>query len=147
MEHEDIIPEGLEGKTEEERQQIIKRWEHLHDLKQAILDGKMPEERDQLPEIEKELSEASKQLEPREPVPESGVLYKDGKQYVLCPRCGTFVHITKDRVDEVVWEFEEKAEEPVPAEAAEDDWKTSAYLIRSINCPVCKWGLGLPEEQ
>ena len=144
MEHEDIIPEGLEGKTEEERQQIIKRWEHLHDLKQAILDGKMPEERDRLPEIERELSQVSKQLEPREPVPESGVLYKDGKQYVLCPRCGTFVHITKDRVDEVVWEFKEKAEEPVPAE---DDWKTSAYLIRSINCPVCKWGLGLPEEQ
>jgi len=137
MEHEDIIPEGLESKTEKERQEIIEHWEHLHDLKQDILNGKMPEEQHRLPEIEKEMSELSKQLEPREPVPGSSLLIKDGKQYILCPRCGTFVHITKDRIDEVVWALEE---------ASEDQRKRDKYLIRSINCPVCKWGLGLPED-
>ena len=137
MEYEDIIPEGLEGKTETERQKIIKRWEHLHDLKQAILEGKMPEAQHQLPEVEEEMSQVSKQLAPREPVPESGVLFKDGKQYILCPRCGTFVHITKGRINELALEFKETPEE---------NRAVDKYLIRSITCPVCKWGLGLPEE-
>jgi len=136
MKYEDLIPEGLEGKSEEEWGKIIKRWEDLHDLKQDILDGKRPEEQPQLPEIERELSDINKQLEPREPVPESGILVKDGKQYILCPRCGTFVNIAKDRIDEVIWAFE-----AAPA----DKRGTESYLIRSINCPVCKWGLGLPE--
>jgi len=136
MEYEDLIPEGLEGKSEEERGKIIKRWEDLHDLKQDILKGKRSEEQHRLPEIERELSEINKQLEPREPVPESGILVKDGKQYILCPRCGTFVHIAKGRIDEVIWAFE-----AAPA----DKRGAESYLIRSINCPVCKWGLGLPE--
>ena len=137
MEYEDIIPEGLKGKTEAERQELIKRWESLHDLKQAILEGKMPKASDRLPEIEAEMSQLSKQLEPREPVPESGVLFKDGKQYILCPRCGTFVHITKGRVNELALEFKE---------TPEVEQATDKYLIRSITCPICKWGLGLPEE-
>ncbi len=137
MEHEDIIPEGLEGKTERERLEIIERWEHLHDLKKDILDGKVPEEGKRLSEIENELDQLSKQLMPREPVPESGILIKGRKRYVLCPRCGTFVHLTQKRVDEVVLAFEEKPEEGQP---------TSKYLLKSINCPICRWGLGIPEE-
>ncbi len=137
MEYEDIIPEGLEGKTEAERQEIIERWEQLYDLKQVILEGNMPQARDQLPEIERELSQVSKQLEPREPVPKAGILAKDGKQYILCPRCGTFVHITKDRINELALEFKE---------TPEADRATNKYLIRSITCPVCKWALGVPEE-
>ena len=137
MEHEDIIPEGLQGKTERERLEIIERWEHLHDLKKDILEGKVPEEGKRLSEIESELDRLSKQLAPREPVPESGVLIKGSKRYVLCPRCGTFVHLTQKRVDEVVLAFEEKPEEDQP---------TSKYLIKSINCPICRWGLGIPEE-
>ena len=43
MEYEDIIPKGLEDKTAEERQEIIERWEQLHDLRQVILDGELPE--------------------------------------------------------------------------------------------------------
>ena len=54
MEYEDIIPSGLEGKTGAQRQKIIKRWEQLYDLKQALREGKMSEARDQLPEIEKD---------------------------------------------------------------------------------------------
>ena len=107
MEYEDIIPEGLEGKTEAERQERIRRWEELCDLKQDILGGKMPEAREQLPEIERELSQLSKQLEPREPIPETGVLIKGDKQYILCPRCGTFVRLTKDRISELALEFKE----------------------------------------
>ena len=137
MEHEDIIPVGLEGKTERERLEIIERWEHLHDLKKDILDGKVTEEGKRLSEIESELRRLSKQLAPREPVPESGILIKGRKRYVLCPRCGTFVHLTQKRVDEVVLAFEEKPEEGQP---------TSKYLIKSINCPICRWGLGIPEE-
>jgi len=137
MEHEDIIPEGLEGKTERERLEIIERWEHLHDLKKDILDGKVTEEGKRLSEIESELGRLSKQLTPREPVPESGVLIKGRKRYILCPRCGTFVHLTQKRVDEVVLAFEEKPEEGQP---------TSKYLLKSINCPICGWGLGIPEE-
>ena len=137
MEYEDIIPEGLAGKTEPERQEIIEHWEELHDLKQAIIEGEIPEARDQLPEIEKELAEVSKQLEPAESVPETGVLIKDDKQYILCPRCGTFVQYTKDRVKELSLEFKETPEE---ARA------TDKYIIRSITCPVCKWGLGVPGE-
>ena len=138
MDYEDIIPEGLKEKTEVERQEIIKRWEHLHDLKQTILEGKMPEEQHRLPEIEKELSQVSKQLAPREPMPESGILFKNGKQYILCPRCGTFVHITKDRIVKLALEFKE---------APEVERTRDKYLIRSITCPICKWGLGLPEER
>jgi len=137
MEHEDIIPEGLEGKTERERLEIIERWEHLHDLKKDILDGKVAEESKQLSEIESELDRLSKQLSPREPVPESGILIKGRKRYVLCPRCGTFVHLTRKRVDEVVLAFEGESEEDQP---------TSKYLLKSINCPICRWGLGIPEE-
>ena len=101
MEYEDIIPDGLTGKTEAEREEIIEHWEELHDLKQAILEGEIPDARDQLPDIEKELAEVSKKLEPKEAVPETGVLIKDDKQYVLCPRCGTFVQFTKERVREL----------------------------------------------
>ena len=137
MEQEDIIPEGLEGKTERERLEIIERWEHLHDLKKDILDGKVPEESKQLSEIESELDRLSKQLLPREPVPEAGILIKGRKRYVLCPRCGTFVHLTRKRVDEVVLAFEEESEE---------DQSTSRYLLKSIKCPICRWGLGIPEE-
>jgi len=137
MEHEDIIPEGLEGKTERERLEIIERWEYLHDLKKDILDGKVPEEGKQLSEIESELGWLSKQLVPREPVPESGILIKGRKRYVLCPRCGTFVHLTRKKVGEVVLAFEGESEEDQP---------TSRYLIKSINCPICRWGLGIPEE-
>jgi len=137
MEHEDIIPEGLEGKSEWERLEIIERWEHLHDLKKDIFDGKVPDEGNRLSEIENELYQLSKQLRPREPVPESGILIKGRKRYVLCPRCGTFVHLTQKRVDEVVLAFEEKPEEGQP---------TSKYLLKSINCSICRWGLGIPEE-
>ena len=137
MEQEDIIPEGLEGKTERERLEIIERWEHLHDLKKDILDGKVPEESKQLSEIESELDRLSKQLLPREPVPEAGILIKGRKKYVLCPRCGTFVHLTMKRIDEVVLAFEEESEE---------DQSTSKYLLKSIKCPICRWGLGIPEE-
>jgi len=137
MEHEDIIPEGLEGKTERERLEIIEHWEHLHDLKKDILDGKVAEESKQLSEIESELDRLSRQLSPREPVPESGILIKGRKRYVLCPRCGTFVHLTRKRVDEVVLAFEEESEE---------DQSTSRYLLKSIKCPICRWGLGIPEE-
>ena len=137
MEHEDIIPVGLEGKTERERLEIIERWEHLQDLKKDIRDGQVPEDGTRLSEIESELDRLSKQLTPREPVPESGVLIKGRKRYLLCPRCGTFVHLTRKRVDEVVLAFEEKPEEGQP---------TSKYLIKSINCPICGWGLGIPEE-
>ena len=137
MEHEDIIPEGLEGKTERERLEIIERWEHLHDLKKDILEGKVPEEGGRLSEIESEIDRLNKQLSPREPVPESGVLIKGRKRYVLCPRCGTFVHLTRKRIDEVVLAFEE---------ATDEDCPTSRYLIKSINCPVCGWGLGIPED-
>ena len=137
MEQEDIIPEGLDGKTERERLEIIENWEHLHDIKKDVLDGKAPEECKRLSEIESELDRLNKQLAPREPVPESGILIKGRKRYVLCPRCGTFVHLTKKRVDEVVLAFEEKPEE---------DQLTSKYLLKSINCPICRWGLGIPEE-
>ena len=136
MQYDDIIPEGLEGKTEKERMKIIQRWENLHDLKKDILDGKIsgPE---RLSEVECELEILSKQLIPREPVPESGILAKGRKKYVLCPRCGTFVHLTKKRVDEVILAFDESIEEGKP---------TSRYLIKSINCPICGWGLGIPEK-
>jgi len=137
MEHEDIIPEGLESKTERERLEIIERWEHLHDLKKDILDGKVAEESKQLSEIESELDRLSKQLSPREPVPEAGILIKGRKRYVLCPRCGTFVHLTRKRVDEVVLAFEGESEE---------DQSTNRYLLKSIKCPICRWGLGIPEE-
>jgi len=137
MEYEDIIPEGLEGKTEAERQKVIERWEELYDQKRAILDGKMPEARPRLPEIERELSQLSKQLEPREPAPETGILIKGDRRYILCPRCGTFVHITKDRVSQLAVEFRETPRE----QQAKDK-----YLIKSITCPVCKWALGIPEE-
>lgn len=136
MDYEDIVPAGLEGKTKAERQKIIKRWEELYDLRQAILEGKTPEARERLPEIDGELSELSKQLEPREPVPETGVLTKKGKQYILCPRCGTFVQLTKDRIEQLALEFKETPDE----KRARDK-----YLIRSITCPICKWGLGVPE--
>ena len=88
----------------------------------------MSEARDQLPEIEKELSRLGKQLEPREPVPETGILVRDDKKYILCPRCGTFVQITKERISELAVEFKE-----VPDEAR----ATDRYLIRSITCPIC----------
>ena len=136
MEYEDIIPQGLENKTEEERQEIIERWEQLHDLRQVILDGELPEAAGQLPEIEKELAELNKQLEPREPPPETGVLVRGDIQYILCPRCGTFVRVAKERISEVALEFKE-----TPDEAGEKN----KFLIRSITCSVCKWGLGLPE--
>ena len=137
MEYEDIIPSGLEGKTEAERQKIIKRWEQLYDLKQALREGKMSEAREQLPEVEKELSRLGKQLEPREPVPETGILVRDGKKYILCPRCGTFVQITKDRINELAVEFKE-----IP----DEDLAKDRYLIKSITCPICKWGLGVPQD-
>ena len=88
MEYEDIIPKGLEDKTAEERQEIIERWEQLHDLRQVILAGELPEAAGQLPEIERELTQLSKQLEPRESPPENGVLIKGDIRYILCPRCG-----------------------------------------------------------
>ena len=135
MEYEDIIPEGLKGKTQTERRRIIRRWEELCDLKQDILGGVMPEAREQLPEIERELSQLSKQLEPSEPIPETGVLMKGDKQYILCPRCGTFVQLTKDRISELALEFKETLEE---------GGATDKYLIRSVTCPVCKWALGIP---
>lgn len=134
MEYEDIIPEGLKGKTEAERRKIIRRWEELCDLKQDILSGEMPEAREQLPEIERELAQLNKQLEPREPVPGTGVLIKGDKQYILCPRCGTFVRLTKDRISELALEFKE---------TPEGGW-SDKYLIRSITCPICKWALGVP---
>ncbi len=137
MDYEDIIPEGLEGKTQAERRKIIRRWEELCDLKQDILDGEMPSSHEQLPEVERELSQLSKQLEPREPIPETGVLIKGDKQYILCPRCGTFVQISKNRISELALEFKGTPEE---------GQATDKYLIRSITCPVCKWGLGIPEE-
>ena len=135
MEYEDIIPGGLVGKTEAERRKLIRRWEELCDLKQDILGGEMPEAREQLPEIERELSQLSKQLEPREPIPETGILVKGDKQYILCPRCGTFVRFTKDRISELALEFKE-----TPGEGRALD----KYLIRSVTCPVCKWALGIP---
>ena len=134
MEYEDIIPEGLKGKTEAERRKIIRRWEELCDLKQGILGGEMPEAREQLPEIERELAQLNKQLEPREPVPGTGVLIKGDKQYILCPRCGTFVSLTKDRISELALEFKGTPEGGWP----------DKYLIRSITCPICKWALGVP---
>ena len=137
MEYEDIIPEGLKGKTQVERKRIIRRWEELCDLKQDILGGKTPEAHEQLPDIEKELSQLSKQLEPREPIPETGILIKGDKQYILCPRCGTFVHLTKDRISELALEFKETPEEGRASDK---------YLIRSITCPVCKWALGVPSH-
>ena len=137
MEYEDIIPEGLAGKTESERQEIIEHWEELHDLKQAILEGEIADARDQLPDIEIELAEVSKKLEPKETVPETGILIKDDKQYILCPRCGTFVQFTKDRVRKLSLEFKEAPEKARTADK---------YIIRSITCPVCKWGLGVPGE-
>jgi hypothetical protein len=137
MEYEDIIPEGLKGKTEAERNKTIRRWEELCDFKQDILGGKMPEAHEQLPEIEKELSQLSKQLEPREPIPETGILIKGDKQYILCPRCGTFVRLTKDRITELALEFKETPEEGQGSDK---------YLIRSITCPVCKWALGVPSH-
>jgi hypothetical protein len=94
----------------------------------------MPQARERLPEIERELSQLSKQLEPRESIPETGVLIKGDKQYILCPRCGTFVHLTKDRISELALEFKE-----TPEIGAADK-----YLIRSVTCPVCKWALGIP---
>lgn len=138
MEYQDIIPEGLIGKTEAEREEIIEHWEELHDLKQAIIEGEIPEARDQLPEIEQELAEVSKKLEPREAVPETGVLIKDAREFILCPRCGTFVQFAPERVKQVSLEFKETPEEARPADK---------YIIRSITCPVCKWGLGVPEMQ
>ena len=137
MEYEDIIPEGLKGKTQVERKRIIRRWEELCDLKQDILGGKTPEAHEQLPEIEKELSQLSKQLEPREPIPETGILIKGDKQYILCPRCGTFVRLTKDRITELALEFKE-----TPKEGQASD----KYLIKSVTCPVCKWALGVPSH-
>jgi hypothetical protein len=135
MEYADIIPEGLEDKTEPERRKLIRRWEELCDLKQDILGGKMPEARKQLPEIEGELAQLSRQLEPREPIPETGVLIKGDKKYILCPRCGTFVRVTKDRINELALGFKETPEEGRAIDK---------YLIRSIICPVCKWALGVP---
>ncbi|MFC1938699.1 hypothetical protein ACFLWM_00890 [Chloroflexota bacterium] len=135
MEYEDIIPEGLKGKTAAERRKLIRRWEELYDLKQDILKGEMPEAHEQLPEIERELSQLNKQLEPREPVPETGVLIKGDKQYILCPRCGTFVRLTKERISELALEFKETPENGRAADK---------YLIRSVTCPVCKWALGVP---
>ena len=137
MEYEDIIPEGLAGKTESERQEIIEHWEELHDLKQAILEGEIADARDQLPDIEIELAEVGKKLEPKETVPETGILIKDDKQYILCPRCGTFVQFTKDRVRKLSLEFKEAPEKARTADK---------YIIRSITCPVCKWGLGVSGE-
>jgi hypothetical protein len=137
MEYQDIIPEGLEGKTEAERQKIIRRWEELYDLKCAILEGKMPEARPRLPEIEGELFKLGKKLEPRESAPETGILIKGDRRYILCPRCGTFVHITRDRVSQLAVEFKGTPQE----QQARDK-----YLIKSITCPVCKWGLGIPED-
>jgi len=136
MEYQDIIPEGLTGKTEAEREEIIEHWEELHDLKQAIIEGEIPEARDQLPEIERELAEVSQKLEPREPVPETGILIKNDRQYILCPRCGTFVQFTPERVKQLSLEFKEAPGEARPADK---------YIIRSVTCPVCKWGLGVPE--
>ncbi len=139
MDYEDIIPEGLENKTERERLEIIDRWDYLHDLKEDILAGvKTGEEDGGLFQIEAELDELSKLLTPREAVPESGILTRGRKKFILCPRCGTFVHITKKRVDEVVLALEEEAEK-------ESHANEGGYLIRSINCPVCRWGLGIPE--
>jgi hypothetical protein len=135
MEYEDIIPEGLKGKTQAERRKIIRRWEELYDLKQDILGGVTPEAREQLPEIERELSLLNRQLEPRETIPETGILIKGDKQFILCPRCGTFVHLTKDRISELALEFKE-----TPEEGGTSD----KYLIRSVTCPVCKWALGIP---
>ncbi len=135
MEYEDIIPEGLKDKTTAERRKLIRRWEELCDLKQDILEGEIPKAREQLPEIENELSQLNKQLEPREPIPETGVLIKGAKQYILCPRCGTFVRFTKDRISELALEFKET---PGEGQASEK------YLIRSVTCPVCKWALGIP---
>jgi hypothetical protein len=137
MEYQDIIPEGLEGKTEAERQKIIERWEELYDLKRAILEEKKPEARSRLPEIESELSRLGKQLEPREVAPETGILLKGERRYILCPRCGTFVQITRERVSQLAVEFKETPRE----QQAKDK-----YLIKSITCPVCKWGLGIPED-
>ena len=138
MSYEDIIPEGLAGKTDEERAAIIKRWEYLHDLKRDILESKEPESQKRLSEIEEEMAQLSQLTTPRETVPESGVLMKEGQRYVLCPRCGTFVHVTPDRIDELAWELQE---------APEGGEQANSYLIRSITCPVCKWGLGVPEEE
>jgi hypothetical protein len=64
----------------------------------------------------------------------TGVLIKGDKQYILCPRCGTFVRLTKDRISELTLEFKETPEGGRP----------DKYLIRSITCPVCKWALGVP---
>jgi len=136
MEYKDIVPEGLIGKTEAECLEIVEHWEQLHDLKQAILAGEIQEAREQLPDIEAELARVSKQLEPRESPPETGVLLKDGKQYILCPRCGTYVQYTPERITKLTLEFREKPTEDLTPEK---------YLISSITCPICHWGLGIPE--
>jgi len=139
MDYEDIIPEGLEDKTEQERLEIIERWDYLHDLKEDILAGKETggDER-RISRIDAELDELSKLLTPREAVPESGILTRGRRKYILCPRCGTFVHLTRKRVDEVILALEERAEKEAQSHEG-------GYLIRSINCPVCRWGLGIPE--
>lgn len=136
MEYEDIVPEGLQDKTEAECQEIIQHWEQLHDFKQAILEGEIQEARDQLPEIEAELARFSRLIEPRESPPETGILLKGDKQYILCPRCGTFVQFTPKRITEVALELWEKPQA---------DQNGEKYLIRSVTCPTCKWGLGVPE--
>lgn len=139
MDYEDIIPEGIKYRTDRERLEIIQRWDYLHDLKEDILAGVQTGEAEGgLSRIDTELEELSKLLAPREAVPESGILIRGRKKYILCPRCGTFVHLTRKRVDEVVLAFEEKAEK-------EGQSQEGGYLIRSIYCPVCKWGLGIPE--
>ena len=136
VEYQDIIPRGLEDKTEAERQRIIARWEGLFDQKQAILEGRTAKSDKKLAGIEWELSELAKLLEPREPLPESGILIKDGKKYLLCPRCGTFVQLSRERIEKLAIEFKERPD----AALAPDK-----YLVRSITCPICRWGLGLPD--
>ena len=136
MEYQDIIPRGLEDKTETERQRIIARWERLFDQKQAVLEGKTAKSSKELAEIEWELAELAKLLEPREPLPKSGILIKEGRQYLLCPRCGTFVQLSRERIEKLAIEFKERPD----ASLAPDK-----YLVRSLTCPICRWGLGLPE--
>ncbi len=136
MEYHDIIPKGLENKTEAERQRLIARWERLFDEKQAIKEGKAARSPEELARIERELAELTRLLEPCEPLPESGILLKEGRQYLLCPRCGTFVQFSRERVEKLAIEFKERPD----AELAPDK-----YLVRSLSCPICHWGLGLPE--
>jgi hypothetical protein len=136
LEYQDIIPRGLEDKSETERQRIIACWERLFDEKQAVLEGKPAKPGRGLPVIEWELAELAKLLEPREPLPKSGILIKEGRKYLLCPRCGTFVQLSRERIEKLAIEFKERPDR----ELAPDK-----YLVRSLPCPICRWGLGLPE--